>query len=181
VTFAGGDQIGVLPSVSPFGDVPGVPDSIQPGESPLQSATDQLLFNLTPGVKLPAALAGLNLGKGPLRPPGEPGGYGGPPGTHVPDPGEMLNVLGNQFPQARVLRGLFDVANHGKVVAHYPLGAPRKANKTEGGAVQGTGDPVLGPLARYLGLPYVRGVAENKYEKRDAKKAARDLSKSGPG
>lgn len=170
-----GDQVVQLPGISPFGDTSSVAD-----------ATD-LAFNLTPGIKVPAGILGFNMGKGPLRGFGEPQGYGGSPGAQpLVNPvdgtlrlGELAALLGNQFPQVRVLRGLDDSTRYGRPVMRYPLGEVRRTSKTDGGGVIPSGEPMLGPLARYLGLPYIR--KPNLFEREDAKRAAKDLAKPGPG
>lgn len=129
-------------------------------------------FNLTPVAKVGAgALFGLDLNRFSQyqRPPGEPGGYGGslsatpligPEGVRF---GELANLLGSQFPQVRAARGFTDQLTAGEPIMRYPLGQPRTLNDRD----VASGEPIFGPLARYLGAPYPREA--NIYEKSDLK------------
>jgi hypothetical protein len=163
-----------LPNAVPFGDA----------SAP---TPDEVGFNLSPIAKLGAgALFGIDLNRMTQfqRPPGQPGGYGGDPGmtpligTGGVRLGELANLFGAQFPQTRVVRGITDSINShlpsqlkgedtgDRPVRRYPLGQVRRSSKTAGRKPYKSGDPMLGPLARYLGLPFERQPAE-PYEKSD--------------
>lgn len=170
-----------FPNVNPYGDV----TSVQPKE---------LGFNLTPAAKAGAGLLfGLDLNRMEQfqRPPGQPGGYGGPPGqtpvlTRLTPygigplkarlPVEALNLLAGQFPQTRVVRGITDRALEGGPVMRYPLGQIRRTAKTQGRQPIPSGEPALGALARYLGLPYTR--RPNLYEQRQLRAQRRQKARA---
>lgn len=142
-----------LPALNPFGDTIEVSD---PGEWG---------FNLSPEIKTGAGLFGVDVNRWSMfsRPPGQPGGYGGPPGpaTLFDRPGEIPGLIASQFPQARVARAALDELRYGYPAMHYPLGQVR-APKSLGGEPLPTGQPFYGPLAQYLGVPFPR--QPNYYE-----------------
>lgn len=155
-----------MPSLSPFGDV----TSLNPSEAG---------FNVGPIPKLAlGAGLGIDLNRvgthpGFQRPPGQPGGYGGPPENPnlLTRPRELVNLFANQFPQTRVARAVSDTVTEGKPVLRYPLGQIRRANVTSGHGRLESGEPVYGPLARYFGVPYVR--QPTVYEKGDLARIAK--------
>lgn len=173
------DRVLQLPAFMPFNDsVQSVPTPAEPG-----ALAKNLAFSLSPAIKLGVgATTGIDVNRLAQfqRPPGEPGGYGGDPSmTPLLQPGrlgELANLIGNQVPASRVVRGVTDTITEGQPVQRYPLGQVRRTAKSAGGDALSTGQPTLGPLANYFGLPYTRSPAP-PFEKADVKAQLAELKK----